>query len=462
MYTSYYGNPNIKGLPNLVSISQGVPKGIPCRVYKALAPTWEMIKRYHKDRDEQAYIKEYAKILAKLDPHKVYEDLGGDAILLCYEKPGEFCHRHLVADWLSKELGLNIVELDKEVVSTKSLECSTRGDKRFSALCAKVNIQGKVQTIEEFYQLSKRFNDIAPRTWRDAKGKKPTHINILGKDFPVNALTDWYEYLWIEYFKQNPTLLDVIKEYDVFTDMFAGRNSINSQANVISYIRHHGLDSLLAKGIYKQEISMHLYPTKEVISITGKTVCFTGHRPNKLGGYNENNPIAKRVKDTLRTVIQNAIDKGYTHFISGGALGVDQWAAEIVLDLKSRGATLTIAVPHRGYGSNWTPQSKRRYEDIISRADEVIYLSQEEYSPVLMQKRNEWMVDHSDVVIAVWDGTSGGTCNCVRYAKSKKKPIKHINPNNTAPATKSDTKPEIRTAPATKRDTEPEIRNPFA
>ncbi|PAD70641.1 hypothetical protein CHH83_02225 [Bacillus sp. 7586-K] len=45
-----------------------------------------------------------------------------------------------------------------------------------------------------------------------------------------------------------------------------------------------------------------------------------------------------------------------------------------------------------------------------------------------MQKRNEWMVDNSDYVIAVWDGTKGGTGNCVKYAQKQNKYITTIKP----------------------------------
>jgi len=66
-----------------------------------------------------------------------------------------------------------------------------------------------------------------------------------------------------------------------------------------------------------------------------KTLCFTGHRPQKLGGY-EPNPIADFVKRSLRDAIERAIKRRVETFISGGALGVDQWAAEIVLDIRTR------------------------------------------------------------------------------------------------------------------------------
>jgi uncharacterized phage-like protein YoqJ len=48
-----------------------------------------------------------------------------------------------------------------------------------------------------------------------------------------------------------------------------------------------------------------------------------------------------------------------------------------------------------------------------------------------MQIRNEWMVDRADQVIAIWDGTSGGTANCVEYATKMNKPILRIDPRLT-------------------------------
>jgi uncharacterized protein (DUF488 family) len=51
--------------------------------------------------------------LDKLDPQKVFDDLGEDAILLCWEAPCQFCHRRLVAEWLEKHLGVNVPELQE-------------------------------------------------------------------------------------------------------------------------------------------------------------------------------------------------------------------------------------------------------------------------------------------------------------------------------------------------------------
>jgi hypothetical protein len=95
-------------LPQAVAISLGVPRGWKGRRYTALAPTRRLIKIM----DEPTFIKLYrAETLDKLDPMQVIRDLGGDNfILLCWEPPGEFCHRRVVAAWLRKHIGVLVEE----------------------------------------------------------------------------------------------------------------------------------------------------------------------------------------------------------------------------------------------------------------------------------------------------------------------------------------------------------------
>ncbi len=66
-----------------------------------------------------------------------------------------------------------------------------------------------------------------------------------------------------------------------------------------------------------------------------KSVCFSGRRPNRLGGYEPNNPVAVWVKERLRGAIERAVARGVSTFISSGALGVDQWAADILIELRT-------------------------------------------------------------------------------------------------------------------------------
>lgn len=69
--------------------------------------------------DSQEFIKRYrAEVLDKLDPRQVLQDLGGDNfIMLCWEAPGEFCHRRVVAAWFRKELGITVDEFDPKLRS---------------------------------------------------------------------------------------------------------------------------------------------------------------------------------------------------------------------------------------------------------------------------------------------------------------------------------------------------------
>jgi uncharacterized phage-like protein YoqJ len=161
-----------------------------------------------------------------------------------------------------------------------------------------------------------------------------------------------------------------------------------------------------------------------------RTVCFTGHRPQSLGGFSEDNPIAWNVKSKLQHYIEKAIKLGFTDFISGGALGVDQWAAQIVLNLKDKHPQikLIIARPFPSQSSPWIPSAKIYFNELCSKADEVIDVSQDPYTGWKMQIRNEFMVNNSALVIAVWNGTAGGTANAVNYAKSKNKTIIQIKP----------------------------------
>lgn len=151
-------------------------------------------------------------------------------------------------------------------------------------------------------------------------------------------------------------------------------------------------------------------------------VAFTGHRPNKLGGYFEPNPVSVRVKKFLREELEKL---NPDRAITGMALGVDHWAAMICL---LKGIPYLAAVPFVGQEMAWPESARKRWRYLLGRAAEVVLVSEGAYSPAKMQRRNEWMVDHCDVLLAVWDGTAGGTANCVRYAKKKKKQMVVINP----------------------------------
>lgn len=165
----------------------------------------------------------------------------------------------------------------------------------------------------------------------------------------------------------------------------------------------------------------------------GETCCFTGHRPKKLGGYDESSPIIANIKLRLRDEIIKADRAGYNNFITGMALGVDMWAAELVLEMMgglSDGVTLTAALPFYEQCSRWPETSRIRWGRILEQCDQVVEVCEPGYAPWKLQKRNVWMVDRSSLVIAVWDNSDGGTANCVRYAQKKNRKIVQITPNS--------------------------------
>lgn len=113
------------------------------------------------------------------------------------------------------------------------------------------------------------------------------------------------------------------------------------------------------------------------------------------------------------------------------ALGVDTIAALAVLELKDEGYDIKLhcAIPCRNHSCRWNKESVELYNYILSKADIVKLVSDQEYKPYLMQKRNEYMVDLADIVIAVWDRSEyGGAYNCVKYALKKNKNILYVDP----------------------------------
>lgn len=138
-------------------------------------------------------------------------------------------------------------------------------------------------------------------------------------------------------------------------------------------------------------------------------VAGTGHRPNKLGGYEWNSiqqGILERTTEELLRLKPSLV-------VSGMALGFDQILACIALEHK---IPLLAAVPFRGQEQAWPEDSQRYYRNILADAAEVVYVCDGGYAPNKMQRRNEWMVDNCDLLLACWDGSPGGTGNCIRYA----------------------------------------------
>ncbi len=146
--------------------------------------------------------------------------------------------------------------------------------------------------------------------------------------------------------------------------------------------------------------------------------CFTGHRPERLG------MPEIEVISGLKKEIRQAIADGFQTYISGVARGVDLWAAEIVLALRDEGAAIRLicASPYKGFESRWSREWQAQYRQVMERADLVRFICPG-YSRDCFQRRNQWMVDHSARVIAVYNGQPSGTRNTIEYAKQCGVPV---------------------------------------
>jgi hypothetical protein len=106
MWTSCFSK--VKTLPadvEPVGISRGIPAWYKGRRELRLAPSREMLKMSDADYDRH-----FAPMLAALDPREVYDALGPNAVLLCWERPGQACHRRTVAAWFQEYLGVVVPE----------------------------------------------------------------------------------------------------------------------------------------------------------------------------------------------------------------------------------------------------------------------------------------------------------------------------------------------------------------
>ena len=154
--------------------------------------------------------------------------------------------------------------------------------------------------------------------------------------------------------------------------------------------------------------------------VRSKTCCFTGHRPQKLPwGFNENDPRFLAMKERLRSAIVEAIEDGYTYFVSGMALGFDMVAAELVLELRKQypGISLECALACEGQEKVWLPKTKLRFTRVIMQASNVTYFTKE-FTRTCMDERNLLMVNKSSLIITLYDGKPGGTKKTLDVARA--------------------------------------------
>lgn len=149
-----------------------------------------------------------------------------------------------------------------------------------------------------------------------------------------------------------------------------------------------------------------------------ESCCFTGHRPEKMPwSYDESDPRCLALKRRITDAVETAYEEGFRHFLCGMALGCDLYFCESVLALRDHcpDVTLEAAIPCPTQANAWPPSQRERYERLVSACDVETVVSTR-YTRFCMHRRDRYMVDRSALLIAAFDGTSGGTRYTVNYA----------------------------------------------
>lgn len=154
----------------------------------------------------------------------------------------------------------------------------------------------------------------------------------------------------------------------------------------------------------------------------------TGHRPQHLPQGAEHN--VRHLFRWFFTEGAKQIGIKIDWFGSGFALGVDQWAVEEALSVR---IPVLAAIPCLEQEKFWGSEAKKKYHELLSRASAVQYVSDQPYTKHCMTRRNMWMVDRASLLVAIFNGTPGGTQHCISYAIQQKArrplPILRFDPN---------------------------------
>jgi len=157
---------------------------------------------------------------------------------------------------------------------------------------------------------------------------------------------------------------------------------------------------------------------------------FTGNYLKRFSfGYTEHDEKCIRLKAAIKDQIAMLVDAGVYMFYSTMALGVDTWAAEIVLDIKKEHPHIKlIAVLHcETQADSWTVEQRERHFNILAMCDDVVTM-QTRFTRTCLYNRVRFLIDCAAILMAVYDG-SGSTAHIVRNARQKNNSIIAIHPD---------------------------------
>ncbi|EEI23683.1 hypothetical protein B2D45_01505 [Lactobacillus hilgardii] len=133
----------------------------------------------------------------------------------------------------------------------------------------------------------------------------------------------------------------------------------------------------------------------------------TGYRSYELGVFKDDDPKRKVIDYVLTNELRQAIIDGTDWIISGGQLGVEQWALEAANYLKSEYPDefqTSMMLPFAEFGNNWNEKNQLKLQKLRQSVDFSASVSQQPYhSPQQLRNYQEFMLNHTDQVIMIYD-----------------------------------------------------------
>lgn len=168
------------------------------------------------------------------------------------------------------------------------------------------------------------------------------------------------------------------------------------------------------------------------MNYTNKVCSFTGYRTKKLNSCLTGSLKKEDIRKCLIGRMIEMLDNGFMTFQCGMAIGCDLMFAEAAIELKQRYSTLVrfvAVIPCLDHDKSWNDADRTLCREITEKADDVVLVSNSSYFDGCMAKRNRYLVETCDELIAVYDGQRGGTMQTVNYAKGKGIKVTIIDPS---------------------------------
>lgn len=178
---------------------------------------------------------------------------------------------------------------------------------------------------------------------------------------------------------------------------------IRSQRNPLFLSLAHLTNPLLVCYTYPMEqLSLFIYPVKSC-ALTGHRLLHDGFDPSSL-------------KRTLEHLIRSGVEV----FYNGLAMGFDLLSAHVILELKETypSVRLIACVPFYGQEKNYPSEDKKRYAEVLSKCDGVVTLAEHYYKGCYF-KRNDYLCENADMLLAYQRSKTGGTAYTVKKFRKK-------------------------------------------